>query len=155
MNTAMQVRIETLDPIKVAKIRYVGPYNEIGPCFQRLFQWAVSVGAQPRRAFTLSYDNPEVVPAEKLRSDACLELETNAEPPAEITIETVEPGRCAIYTHKGSYEGLEEAYRRFFYEWLPGSGEEMDDRPCMDIYLNTPFDTAPEYLLTDIHLPIK
>ena len=38
----MEVRIETLDDIEVARIRHVGPYEEIGPCFESLFEWAVN-----------------------------------------------------------------------------------------------------------------
>ena len=29
------------------------------------------------------------------------------------------------------------------------------DRPCYEIYFNTPMDAAPEDLITDIHLPLK
>ena len=39
---SMEVRIETLDDIEVARIRHVGPYEEIGPCFESLFEWAVN-----------------------------------------------------------------------------------------------------------------
>ena len=34
----MDVRIETIGPIQVARIRHVGPYSEVGQCFERLFQ---------------------------------------------------------------------------------------------------------------------
>ena len=59
-----EVRIETLEEIEVARIRHVGPYNEVGPCFARLFEWAASVGAQPGRVLSLSYDDPCAVAPE-------------------------------------------------------------------------------------------
>ena len=36
----MDVRIKTIGPIQVARIRHVGRYAEVGPCFERLFRWA-------------------------------------------------------------------------------------------------------------------
>ena len=151
----MEVRIETFDEIEVGRVRHVGPYNEVGPCFERLFEWAAAIGTQPGRVLSLSYDDPEVVAPESLRSDACVELRTDASPPPGMSLDSVGSGRYAIYTHRGSYDGIAEAYRRLFRSWLPGSGEELDDRPCMEIYRNSPLDTAPVQLLTDLCLPLR
>ena len=46
----MEVRIETFGDIEMARVRHVGRYNEIGPCFERLFKWAATIGARPRAA---------------------------------------------------------------------------------------------------------
>ncbi len=151
----MDIRIETIEDISVARIRHVGPYNEVGPCFQRLFAWAASVGATPGRIFTLSFDDPGDVAPGSLRSDACLELATDASPPPGITLDTLPAGRYAIYTHRGPYDGIAEAYRRMFSLWLPQSGEDIDDRPDMEIYRNSPLDTQPADLLTDLCIPLK
>ena len=51
--TNMEVRIENLADIDVARIRHVGPYNEVGLCFERLFQWAAAIDARPGRVLTL------------------------------------------------------------------------------------------------------
>ena len=151
----MEVRIETFDAIKVGRVRHVGPYNEVGPCFERLFAWAKDIGARPGRVFSLSHDNPETVAPESLRSDACIELHTDATPPPGISLDSIGAGRWAVYTHRGPYDGIAEAYRHLFGSWLPGSDEEIDDRPCMECYHNSPLDTAPADLLTDLCLPLR
>ncbi len=151
----MDVRIETIDEIEMARIRHVGPYNEAGRCFERLFEWADSVGGRPGRVFSLSYDDPDTVAPESLRSDACLELRTDVAPPPDITVDTLAVGRYAIHTHRGPYDGIAEAYRRLFLVWLPQSGEEIDDRPCMEIFLNSPLDTPPAELVTELCLPLR
>ena len=151
----MEVRIETFDDIEIARIRHTGPYDKIGPCFMRLFEWAASVGARPGLCFSLSYDDAGTVSPEKLRSDACLELSTDAVPPQGIEIVTLAGGRHAVPTHQGPYDGIAEAYRRLFESWLPQSGEEPDGRPCMEIFRNTPRDTAPAGLLTDLCVPLR
>ena len=151
---SMDVRIETFDAIKVGRVRHVGPYNDVGPCFMRLFEWAETIGARPGRCFSISHDNPEAVAPESLRSDACVELHIDASPPPGISLDSVGAGRYAVYTHCGPYDGIANAYQRLFSSWLPGSGEEIDDRPCMEMYLNSPFDTAPSELLTELCLPL-
>ena len=82
----IDIRIETFKDIQVARIGHVGPYADVWPCFERLFKWAASVGAPTGRVLTLSYDNPNAVAPERLRSDVCVELRTEAVPPPGIEI---------------------------------------------------------------------
>ena len=152
---SMEVRIETFDDIEVARVRHVGRYEEVGQCFERLFEWVAAIGAQPGRVLVLSHDDPDVVAPESLRSDACVEIRTDASPPPGISIDKLGAGRYAVYTHRGPYDGLSEAYKRLFESWLPQSGEDVDDRPCMEIYRNNPRDTAPDELVTDVCLPLR
>ena len=151
----MEVRIETIENMDVARIRHVGPYDEVGPSFERLLEWAATIGARAGRVLSLSYDDPEDVVPQSLRSDACVELHTDASPPPGISLDRLEGCRYAVYTHRGPYYGIAEAHRRLYGLWLPQSGEEMDDRPCMEIYRNSPLHTSPAQLLTDLCLPLR
>ena len=151
----MDVRIETLDPIHVARIRHLGPYNEVGACFDRLFRWAAGLGVPTGRVLTLSYDNPETVAPEKLRSDACVELRTEEEPPPGIVLGPVGGGRFAVFRLTGPYEGIAGAYGRLFEEWLPASGESMADGPCMELYRHEQADRPPKKLVTDLCVPLR
>ena len=65
------------------------------------------------------------------------------------------PLTSLAWSHCAPTPGIAEAYRRLFGSWLPGSGEEIDDRPCMECYHNSPLDTAPADLLTDLCLPFR
>ena len=152
---SMEVRIETIDEIEVFRIRHVGPYDEVAPCFERLFAWAAAIEARAGRVLSLSYDNPDEVAPESLRSDACLEIRTDASPPPGISSDSVGGGRYAVHAYRGPYDGISGAYRGLFESWLPGSGEEIDDRPCMELYRNSPMDTAPADLLTELCLPLR
>jgi AraC family transcriptional regulator len=38
--------------------------------------------------------------------------------------------------------------------WLPASGESYGTTPMFEVYLNSPMDTAPDDLLTEICLPL-
>ena len=153
--TGMDIRIETVDPIHVARIRHVGPYSEVGPCIERLFRWAGGLGVPTGRVLTLSWDNPETAAPDVLRSDACVELRTEEEPPPGIELGPVGGGRYAVYRVTGSYDGFAQAYRRLSEEWLGSSGESKQERTCLEMYRDTPVNTPQEMLVTDLCLPVR
>ena len=111
----MAVRIETIDRIQVAGIRHVGPCSEVGQCFGGLCQWASAVGVPTGGVPTLSRDDPERVPADRLRSAAGVELRTMEAPPG-IERCAVWGGRHAVQRLDGRYEGISPAYARLFGE---------------------------------------
>lgn len=151
----MDVRIEQLNSIRVARIRHVGPYADVGPCFKRLFRWAGAIGVPTGRVLTLSWDDPETVAPERLRCDACVELRTDQEPPPGIVLGPIGGGRHAVHRFVGPYEGISKAYLRLCDEWLPGSGESIGEGPCMEIYRKTQADTPPDRRVTDLCLPLQ
>ncbi len=151
----MEVRTKTIAAMSVARVRHVGPYETVGSSFERLFRWANAAGVAVGRVLTLSHDSPEAVPPEQLRSDACIELRGEAEPADGIVLDAIGAGRYAVYAYRGPYRGIAPTYRRLFEEWLPDSGEAVDDRPCMEVYRNTPLDTLEADLLTDLCVPLR
>ena len=151
----IDVRIETFTAIHVARIRHAGPAMDVGPCFERLFRWAASEGAETGRVLSLSHDHPGTVAPGERRSDACVELCTGAFPPPGIAMGFVGAGRHAVYRHRGASEGIADAYRRLFTQWLPQSGEAIDDCPFMEINRNMPWDTAQAHRVTDLCVPMR
>ena len=63
-------------------------------------------------------------------------------------------GRYAVPTYHGPYAGLPAACDQLFGVWLPASDEEPADDPSVEVYLNSSMDTAPEDLITELHLPL-
>ena len=154
----MHTRIETFPEMTLACIRHRGSYHEVGPVFDRVLDWAKQRGlyTSSTKAIGLPYDNPDSVPAEELRYDAGVTLEEPvAVTDAAIKLERIPAGRYVVYTHKGPYTGIAGAFDKLFGQWLPNSGEEPDERPCMEIYLND-CKTLPESeWLTELCIPLK
>jgi len=69
--------------------------------------------------------------------------------------QTLVPGRYAVFTHMGPYTNLHQTWRAIYADWLPSSGHTLRDAPPMELCINTPYDTAPEDLHTEIWLPIQ
>jgi AraC family transcriptional regulator len=155
--TIMDVRVETFPERLAACLRHVGPYEQLMPSFQRMYRWAGPAGVLTPQTMIigLSYDDLESVPAEALRYDVCFTLIAPVPVPDGIRIDRIRGGRCAVHILKGPYSGIGDAFRRLFGLWLPASGEEVDDRPCMEIYLNDPTEVSEAELLTKICVPLR
>lgn len=160
--TFMEISIERVPERRVMAIRLVGPYDQATGGFRSLISWAERVGIDWRRQpmFSLSYDDPESVPAAALRSDACLELPADTEPaksdlPDGAELRVLPAFRYAVHRLVGSYDGIHPAYQRLFQLWLPTSGEEVADQPCMEVYLNDCESLPAKELLTDLCIPLK
>lgn len=152
----LKVRFEQLPEMRVAFARHVGSYDETDEAIERLFRWAGPQGLLNDFAafFGIAYDDPNVTPPEKLRYDAALEVPETVTPTSDIGIQLLPSRTYAITLHHGSYEALGTTYSRFCGEWLPLSGREVLAAPALEFYLNSPQDTSPSELRTEIYLPV-
>jgi AraC family transcriptional regulator len=152
----MDVRIEHARPIRVAFMRHVGPYSQVGATWDRLLLalgregW---LGGSPL-LLGICHDDPEVTPPAKIRYDACVSVNESFVPEDEIGVQVIPGGDYAVTTHFGPYRRLGETYARLLGQWLPRSGRELRAAPCFEVYLNDPQSTSPEDLVTDIHAPL-
>lgn len=154
--SGMDVRIETVDPMKVAFVRHVGPYHEVGAAWQTLMGWAGQRGLLGSQLQTLGicHDDPDVTPVDKIRYDACLVVGDQVEPQGDIGVQEIGGGEYAVTTHRGPYEKFGETYATLCGQWAPRSGRELR-APSLEFYRNSPMDTAPEDLVTDIYMPLE
>lgn len=107
------------------------------------------------RMIAVFYDDPQSVPEAELRSHAGFEIKGAADLSEPLEEVALPAGRQAVLTYTGPYAGLPAAYDELFGVWLPASGEEPADSPSFEVYVNSPMDTEPEKLVTELHLPLK
>ncbi|MEP6494296.1 MAG: AraC family transcriptional regulator [bacterium] len=150
------VTIKTIAPMTAVTIEHIGPYMEINRAFDRLFGWISSkeLFAPDLRSFAIFYDDVSTTPAAKLRSRAG--VVTARQLPVEAPFERtpIAGGDYAVLRHKGPYADMKAAYEWLYGQWLPQSGREPGKAPNLEEYLNSPRDTPPTELLTDIYLPL-
>jgi AraC family transcriptional regulator len=150
----MDVTIKEQPELRIAGIRHIGPYQEIGKAFRSLggqFKGAPPAGSQ---MIALYHDDPAVTAPDQLRSDAALTLPPGTHAPDALIEQRVPKGRYAMTVHHGSYEGLPATWDRLKSDWLPNSGHRMG-HPSYEVYLNNPMTTKPEELLTEIYLRLE
>ena len=150
------VTLKTIPDFKVASIYHRGAYNKIAQAFDQLFCWLTPRGlVDPQtRMMTIGYDDPATVQEPELRSRACATVSKECTLVAPLEWWTIEGGRYAVLRYQGPYDALPAIYQWLFGTWLPQSGLALRDAPPFEEYINSPFDTTPADLLTDIYLPL-
>lgn len=68
--------------------------------------------------------------------------------------QTLASGRYAVFTHIGPYTALHQTWDAIYRDWLPASQETLRDSPPLELSVNSPCDTPPEKLHTEIWLPL-
>ena len=147
----MDVTIKDQPELRVAGIRHIGPYHEIGREFGKLGTIAGPAIKPGMMMVGVFYDDPATTPPDQLRSDAAITLPDGASAPNGLIEHRLPAGRYATTVHVGPYEGLPDAWARLKNEWLPKSGHTMGHPGC-EIYLNNPMSTPKPELRTEIRM---
>jgi len=150
----MEVKLKKTESMQVATISHIGPYDEAGKHYNKIAMWLtqkrLKIAGPP---FGWFYDNPEKVPAHKLRSEVGFPFKGEVMPEGDIKIKKI-PAQEVLYTmHKGPYSEVGPAYTAL-YQHAREKGYTPLGCP-MEIYLNDPAKVKEGELLTEIQLPIK
>jgi AraC family transcriptional regulator len=154
---AFQIDIRTLPARPAIGLLHKGDFVQIGATFERLFGLLGAAGliGHARGPFGRYREGPDGIAPEDLRSHACVFTDVLLQPPAPLEVFETAGGAYAVLTYKGPYSAMQPAYQWLFGVWLPASGREPRESHVLEINLNTPMDTAPSELLTEICLPLE
>ncbi len=140
-------------------IRRVGSYHE-SPMEAWKAMWSFiheqKINPEKLRYFGISHDNPEVTEAVKLRYDAAIWSPSKIKIQGEVGEQILKGGKYAIFHHHGSYEGLKDTFNQIFLKWLPQTKEGFDETRTIftEYFYLEHRESAPEKLLTKIHIPL-
>ena len=153
----MKVKIERREPMRVAFMRHVGPYGEVGTTWDKFLPVLGKEGLLGGDSLFIGicHDDPEVTPPDKVRYDACVTVDESFQPSEDIGVQVIPGGDYAVTTHFGPYQRLGQTYAELLGQWLPRSGRDLRSAPCFEVYLNDPQSTEPEDLITDIYAPLQ
>jgi AraC family transcriptional regulator len=153
----MKVEVRELPPLRVAFLRHVGPYDQVGSTWERLTDWAgmncLMDGST--QLFGACHDDPDVTQPDKIRYDACITVADHVTAEDNIGIQEMSGGRYAVTLHEGPFDQLGETYANLFGSWFAGSSLEPGPPPCLEFYLTDPESTEPEDLLTELWVPLQ
>ena len=156
-----EVTVKTLPSYHVAYVRTFGYNYEIERAWVRLSKWM-----EARELFTddttgigVSYDDPDVIPVERCRYDACLTVPEGTAGNGEIGIINLPSGRYAQYHMESNYENLDadihRAYEILYEKWLPSSGFQPGSGPCYNMEPNCKRTLYDKHFALDICMPVK
>jgi AraC family transcriptional regulator len=157
--TTMKVKISQQPLRHVAFVANLGGYNtaKISAAWEKLCCWAQAndLFGKDSLMIGVSYDNPDITPADRCRYYACLTVPADIHPGKGIGLMDIPGGRHAIVRFEGTAEKIAGAYRDLYAVWLPRSGYQPADAPCYEIYHRTPDMHSRKKFIMDIYLPLR
>jgi len=152
-----EVKVEDAPEQRLAAMAHVGAYNGVSKSYEKVAAVFTirDLWKHARGMVGIYYDDPSTVPEAELRSHAAVELADDVVVPDPLEEVLIRGDESAVLVMQGAYTGLQEAYEWLYGQWLPQSGRMPADQPSYEVYLNSPMDTAPANLLTQIYVPIQ
>lgn len=158
-DTTMNVMIKKLEARRLAVIEHKGDPKLVGNSVSKLINWAKSqpTNLKPKagEAFGFAYDDPKLTSAEDFHFDLAITIPEQLTLKGEVIEKRLPAGRYAIAMHKGSRDNISDTVYGLYRNWLPNSGEELAELPCIFCYYNFDHEVAETELLTECWLLLK
>ena len=150
----MHVEIETLPALRLATVRHLGPYQQIGRAFGRVDEIVTRAGLPHRELVGVYYDDPTLTPADQLRSDAGVLIDEGVQLPPGLVEQRVPAGRYARAEHAGSYAGLPGSWGELKRALAAQTGNPNPRGYTFELYRNTPMEVPEGELRTLLYMSI-
>lgn len=155
--TTMHAEVKEMPEYHVAYVRKLGPYGKdtCEQAFNELAQWAGPAGHLATGVIlSIYWDNPEVTPPAKCRTDVCVGVAKGTLTTGQIATQLVGGGPYAVCRFELGVEEFQQAWEQAF-AWLVACGYECADSPCYELYHNNAEEHAQGKWIIDICIPLK
>lgn len=154
----MIAQVTQIPPITVVMLRHSGPYDQLAPKFDQLWNWVTANNVPAQRFIGIYWDNPDETPADRLRSAACVEVPIGYQMPhaGGLPLESAQiaGGNYATTRYVGPYEEMEPVWTAFT-KWIEETlKRQIGANPAFEVYVNDPSDTPPDQLITELYMPV-
>jgi AraC family transcriptional regulator len=154
----MRIQIRKLPSFRVAYMRYVGPYGPTGISllWARLSEWrtAQKFGSTENVLLGVAYDDPRIAAAQRCRYDACVAVPKDFHAGKLVNVLDTAGGAYAVCHFRGKAADIVAVWERVFAKWLPDSGFEPDDKPCIELYGDREPDSTRTFTC-ELCLPVR
>lgn len=155
----MTITIKDLPSRRLAVMEHHGDPMKLSITLDKLISWAKAqpINLKPKagEAFGYGYADPRETPPEEWRFDLALTVPKDFKLSDEVIDRELPAGKYAVTTHKGSRDNIGDTIYHLYRDWLPESGEELGDLPCIFCYHNFDHEVAETELLTEIWVLLK
>lgn len=153
-------RICEIEQKNLVYIRVIAPYGtkEIyNRAWGELHQFASANNLlhESNEWLGISFDDPETTHTNKCRFYACLTIDKPVATTGKIGCKNIKGGQYAVFTHTGSYRGLNEYYKNIWFGWLPTSNYRLRQATFFEKYVTNPDQVKEEDIITEIYIPVS
>ena len=153
----MDAQVKQMPDYHLAYVRKTGPYGAetCQRAFEELMQWAGSTDHMASAAvLALYWDDPQITPADKCRTDACISVPPGTAVEDPVAIQTIGGGPYLVCPFEITSEGFAQAWQEA-YDHFMSNQYEGDEKPCYELYHNDASDHPEGKWLVDICIPLK
>lgn len=155
----MNVTIKHIQTKRLAVLEHRASPEKLGDSVTKLINWAksqpISLKPEAGESFGFAYDDPKTTEPAEFRFDLAITVPEQLKIEGDISEKRLPSGRYAVVMHKGSRDSIGNTVYGLYRDWLPKSGEELGNLPCIFCYYNFEHEVAETELLTECWLLLK
>lgn len=154
---AMKVTVVERQPVRIAYMRYTGPY---GPAVSQFWQqtfapWMAEHGLMGAARYGIGHDDPAITAPEKCRYDTCVEIPADFGNPGRALVTTLPGGKYACTRYYGNGADIGETWAALLRDWLPASGMQVESKPFFEYYpVGARYDPKTGAFECDLCIPV-
>lgn len=146
--------LKDIDAFQLAVMPFTGSFEQMEKSIAVFMGEFFKQGLQPAGPFMgVYYNSPQEVKEEDLKWELAFPIAKDTEIKEPLQKREYEKAKAVVYLYIGPYEKMDKAYDKVF-KFVEDNGYEIT-WPSFDKYLNNPMEVKPEYLKTEIIVPVK
>lgn len=153
----MEYEIKQVDKRRIAGFHMVGPWEEtVKQGFEQLMKWVDGKQIVPLEWIAVYYDNPDVVPAEKLRCDTVVSVPEDFAIPENsegVILTEVAGGDYAVAVARVENHDFATPWYQFFDCLMQDTTFEIAAKPCFEVYMNNGIEDG--YWDIEMYIPVQ
>ena len=149
------ITVEQLNSFMVVYERKKGNYHNLPEEWCKFIKKYEHLSSEDTLYIECTIDDPSITDEDRCMYELCQTISPDHPAlKADISIftHTFDGGKYAVYHFKGFPQFLFMVYQEVFCRWLSNTGNQLDERPILDIYRNVGDDG---YMEIDICFPLK
>ncbi|MBJ8361481.1 DNA gyrase inhibitor SbmC [Citrobacter cronae] len=153
----MEYEIKQVDKRRIAGFHMVGPWEQtVKQGFEQLMKWVEGKQIVPLEWIAVYYDNPDVVPAEKLRCDTVVSVPEDFAIPENsegVILTEVAGGDYAVAVARVENHDFATPWYQFFDCLMQDTTFEIAAKPCFEVYMNNGIEDG--YWDIEMYIPVQ
>ncbi|HHW4415541.1 DNA gyrase inhibitor SbmC [Citrobacter freundii] len=153
----MEYEIKQVERRRIAGFHMVGPWEHtVKQGFEQLVMWVDGNQIVPLEWIAVYYDNPDVVPADKLRCDTVVSVPDGFEIPENsegVILTELAGGDYAVAVARVENHDFATPWYQFFDRLLQDSSWQLSAKPCFEIYRNNGAEDG--YWDIEMYVPVQ
>ena len=149
------ITVEQLNSFMVVYERKKGNYHNLPEEWCKFIKKYEHLSSENTLYIECTIDDPSITDEDRCMYELCQTISPDHPALKEdisIFTHTFDGGKYAVYHFKGFPQFLFLVYQEVFCRWLSNTGNQLDERPILDIYRNVGDDG---YMEIDICFPLK